>query len=428
MTTAADKLRRPGYAPPANTVVGRRGLHTRDRIVSCAAEVFLQNGFHSTSIDTIAKSAAASRATVYQYFADKEAIFAELSRAAVRSVLGLGERLGPLGPTADGLASLEAWMHEWADIYDAHAAVFAEYPGIGTVMGLTAVDAHSVPERFTRHVTDRLRSAPVRGLEIADAVAALMRIPHMVNLYRHRGLFGLPSRQTVSGSLAIALQLMLFPDTADTMTFAAVAPGLDVAVPVAHDGRKPSPIHQDVLSVSSQLFAQRGYYAVGMADIAAAADISRATLYRYFSTKDMILAELTRAAVLEAEHHAAALKLLTINGVDAEQFSRWTHDYVRFHRAYSGVIRAWFDGTVAERLSEAAAGDGIASIRDAVAALLQTATLPAGVDPATAQAVFLAILGRMTEPTASGQSDAHAAEVVVALLGRSLLSQLGAAT
>jgi AcrR family transcriptional regulator len=212
------------------------------------------------------------------------------------------------------------------------------------------------------------------------------------------------------------------------MTFAAVAPRLNVAIPVADDELKPSPIRRDVLSVSSQLFAQRGYYAVGMADIAAAADISRATLYRYFSTKDMILAELTRAAVIEAEHHAAALKLLTTNGVDAEQFSRWTHDYVRFHRAYSGVIRAWFDGTVAERLSEAAVGDGIASIRGAVAALLKTATLPTGVDPATAQAVFLAILGRMTEPTVPGQSDAHAAEVIVALLGRSLLSQLGAAT
>ena len=67
-----DKLRRSGYAPAANAGVGRRGLHTRDRILGCAAEAFLANGFHATSLDAIAKAAGASRPTVYQYFAGKE--------------------------------------------------------------------------------------------------------------------------------------------------------------------------------------------------------------------------------------------------------------------------------------------------------------------------------------------------------------------
>jgi AcrR family transcriptional regulator len=428
MTAAFNKTRRPGYAPPANAVVGRRGLHTRDGIVGSAREVFLQNGFHGTSVEMIARAAGASRATVYQYFADKEEIFGELARDAARAAVEHAESLGPLGPTADGLANLEDWMHGWADIYDAHAAVFAEYPGMGTVMGLTVVDAHSVPEKFKHRVTERLRSAPMRGLDLADAAAALMRIPHMVNLYRHRGLFGLPSRSVVSTSLAIAIQFMLFPDTADELISATIGPGPTVTVPVASGVQKTSPIRQDVLSASSQLFAERGYYAVRMEDIAAAADVSRATLYRYFSTKDLILAELTRTAVLETESRAAALRQLAAEAFDTERFSRWMLDYVHFHRAYSGVIRAWFDGTVAERLSDAAVSDGIASMHDAVAALVGTATLPTGVDAATAGAVFLATLGRMTEPTASGESDQHAAEVIVALLGRSLLGQLGAAT
>ena len=63
MASTPDKLRRPGYAPAANIGVGRRGLHTRDRILASAADVFLANGFHSTSLDTIAKAANASRAT-----------------------------------------------------------------------------------------------------------------------------------------------------------------------------------------------------------------------------------------------------------------------------------------------------------------------------------------------------------------------------
>lgn len=425
--TAVNKMRRAGYAPPSNTVVGRRGLHTRDRIVRCAADVFLQNGFHGTSVDMIATAAGASRATVYQYFADKEQIFGELARESTRAVLEHAESLGPLGPTADGLASLEAWMHGWADIYDDHAAVFAEYPGIGTVMGLTVVDAQSVPEKFKQRITERLRSALVRGLDLDDAVAAIMRLPHMVNLYRHRGMYGLPSRTIVSTSLAIALQAMLFP-SAGEMTSVTIAAGQTATAPGVADAQAISPIRQDVLWASSALFAERGYYAVRMEDIAAAADVSRATMYRHFSNKDLILAELTRRAVREIEHHARALKGLAAETFDAEAFSRWMLDYVRFHRAYRGVIRAWFDGTVAERLPDATANDGIAAMHDAVAELVRTASLPAGVDPTVAGAVVLATLGRMTEPTGSGDSDEHAAEVIVALLCRSLLGQPGGST
>jgi AcrR family transcriptional regulator len=405
--------------------VGRRGRYTRDRIIACAAEIFLQNGFHSTSIDAIAKSAGASRATIYQYFADKEAIFGELSRTAVQAVLDHAERLGPLEPTAEGLANLEAWMHDWATIYDAHAAVFAEYPGMGTVMGLTVVDAQSVPDKFKRRITQRLLSADVRGLDLADAAAALMRIPHMVNLYRHRGMYGLPSSTEVSRSLAIAMQAMLFPPAAIAVS---VTPGSSASGRVASGGNASSSIRQDVLSAGSQLFAERGYYAVRMEDIAEAADVSRATLYRHFSTRDSILAELTRTAVVEIEHHAAAMSRLAAEGLTTERFTRWMLGYVGFHRAYSGVIRAWFDGTVAERLPDAAASDGIAAMHGAVTALLRSAKLPPGVDIATATAVVLATLGRMTEPTAAGDSDEHAAEVIVALLARSLLGQLGAAT
>nr|MDT0525330.1 TetR/AcrR family transcriptional regulator [Streptomyces sp. DSM 41633] len=79
MTPTPDKTRRPGYAPSDNVGVGRRGLYTRQRILARAADVFLSDGFHSTSLDTIAKAANSSRATIYQYFAGKEDIFRELS-------------------------------------------------------------------------------------------------------------------------------------------------------------------------------------------------------------------------------------------------------------------------------------------------------------------------------------------------------------
>src|ERR1700753_574896 len=148
MTRTPDKLRRSGYAPAANAGVGRRGLHTRDRILGRAAEAFLANGFHATSLDAIAKAAHASRATVYQYFAGKEEIFGELSALAEHDVLEHSEHLSGLGPTVDGMNALHRWLVEWADIYDAHAAVFAEFPGIATATGLAVIAASSAPDPF----------------------------------------------------------------------------------------------------------------------------------------------------------------------------------------------------------------------------------------------------------------------------------------
>jgi len=432
VTLTPDKLRRPGYAPAANAGVGRRGLHTRDRILGCAAEVFLANGFHATSLDAIAKAAHASRGTVYQYFAGKEEIFRELSALAERDVLAHGEHLGELGPTVDGVHALHRWLVEWADIYDAHAAVFAEFPGIGTATGLSVIDASTAADQFDQTVTDRLRRTHLRDLDADDAAAALGRIPHMVHLYRYRAMFPLPARATVTWSLTVALQLMLFPETpADALQ--AVAPQVTngcartpprplnsaAAIPAATEAAG-SPIPQDVLSVSSALFAERGYYAIGMEEIAAAADVSRATLYRYFSTKDKILAELTRRAVVEIEEHAAALPAMA-----ADSLTEWMLGYVRFHRAYRGVIRAWFDGTVAEQLSGADVDHGIGAIHQAVAALLSTVDLPAGVDADVAGAVFVAVLGRMSEPTTTSTPDSNerAALLMVKLLRRSLLRE-----
>lgn len=427
MAPTPEKTRRPGYAPSDNVGVGRRGLHTRQRILTCAADAFLSNGFHSTSLDTIAKEANASRATVYQYFAGKEEIFRELSDAAGRAVLDHGERLGDLGPTVHGFGALHRWLTGWADIYDAHTAAFAEYPGIGTEMSV--IDAGPVAEEYRRRVTARLNAAKLQGLGTDDAAAALMRIPHMVHLYRHRAMFPLPAREVVSWSLAVALQLMLFPDT-PAEALAAPPPitgATDMPTDVAERAAPEpamvtdelSPIAHDVLLASSSLFAEHGYYAVSMEDIAAATDISRATLYRYFSAKDKILAELTREAVAEIEESATALTRIA----DTDAFTRWVHGYVRFHRGYRGVIRAWFDGTVAEQLSDAAVGHGIGAIHLAVNTLLQTIELPDAIDREAAGAVFLAVLGRMTEPTAIDEpdSDERAGDLIVNLLRRSLL-------
>ena len=402
-----DTLRRPGYAP-ANSTVGRRGLQTRQRIVARAGELFVTHGYHGTSFDAIAKAVGGSRATIYQYFQSKQEIFVELFRQARPAVLEHGRNLGSLGPDAAGIRNLYAWLVEWAVLYDKHAVAFLEFPGIGTIEGIPEISAGAVTDEYADMITGKLREAGLAGIDAADASAALLRIAHMVNLYRFRGMFGMRSTERTSVSLAVAMQMLLFPETpADVLATIAVesavpeVAGLSNSVePVVvsePDELTVSPNRQDILTAASDLFAKRGYHAVAMEDIATVAAISRATLYRHFSSKVKILGGLTDGAVVVSRYLASELHLLADRGANTEELQRWLVQYVMYQRRFSGVTRAWYDGTLAQQLPVDAIVHGIGAFHRAVVALLGRVDLPTGMDATVGAAVFLAVLGRLME-------------------------------
>jgi AcrR family transcriptional regulator len=51
---------------------------TRQQVLVAAARVFARNGFHATSLESVAEEAGFSRGAVYYNFADKEELFLEL--------------------------------------------------------------------------------------------------------------------------------------------------------------------------------------------------------------------------------------------------------------------------------------------------------------------------------------------------------------
>ncbi|MEM6902082.1 MAG: TetR/AcrR family transcriptional regulator, partial [Pseudomonadota bacterium] len=51
------------------------------QILHSAAELFFENGFGGSSMGQIAQHAGVSKGTLYNYFADKEALFAAVVRA-----------------------------------------------------------------------------------------------------------------------------------------------------------------------------------------------------------------------------------------------------------------------------------------------------------------------------------------------------------
>ena len=51
-----------------------RKARTRERILNAAIDLFLENGFHGTNIDSVASRSHSSKQTIYKYYDDKEEI------------------------------------------------------------------------------------------------------------------------------------------------------------------------------------------------------------------------------------------------------------------------------------------------------------------------------------------------------------------
>ncbi|MDQ3615365.1 MAG: TetR/AcrR family transcriptional regulator [Actinomycetota bacterium] len=84
---------------------------------------------------------------------------------------------------------------------------------------------------------------------------------------------------------------------------------------------------EHILSTAAELFAVRGFHGVSMADLGAACGVSGPALYRHFTSKDAMLAEMLvsiseellgvgRERVAEAPDASQALRALVIGHID----------------------------------------------------------------------------------------------------------------
>ena len=84
-----------------------------------------------------------------------------------------------------------------------------------------------------------------------------------------------------------------------------------------------------ILAAAAELFAARGFRAVSMAEIVAAAGVSMGTAYRYFDTKEAIVAAVSGAAAgidVTAAENSPVLNLEDAVEILIEQASDLRHD------------------------------------------------------------------------------------------------------
>ncbi len=83
------------------TLHGRRRQQTRAEIIRVAFELFGQRGYEEVSMDSVAEAAGVSRATLFNYFPQKELILREIAAARVAKLKTILVEFAGSGEAAD---------------------------------------------------------------------------------------------------------------------------------------------------------------------------------------------------------------------------------------------------------------------------------------------------------------------------------------
>jgi len=164
--------------------LGPHSQTKRDQIIEAARHLFLERGFERTSMDAIRDLAGVSKATLYNHYANKEALFSDVVREIVDRLAGDWLRtLGDAAPELEGrdalrqtltqLAqrSLDTLMRpEYLSLVRVVIADVHQFPQLGTIY--RSVGPDPALHRFTAFL-DHARSQGLIVCSDSDAAARL---------------------------------------------------------------------------------------------------------------------------------------------------------------------------------------------------------------------------------------------------------------
>jgi len=180
-------------ADPKDSPKDRRRERTRKEILTAAAEVFARKGFHEATIQEIARVAALSAGSLYNYFDNKEALFNDLMEDVHESFEKI---LVPPPTELDFDAQLRhvvATLFRFGEEYRDHFRFFMllHWSGglsLGRDMGLKA---QARQEMLGRYVFSLLVAAKERGqLAFADPETATLLVVGVMTAFGFRWFHG----------------------------------------------------------------------------------------------------------------------------------------------------------------------------------------------------------------------------------------------
>lgn len=275
------------------TVVRRRPRDRKQQILDAAARQFWQVGYHQVAMADIAEAVDIGASALYRHFRGKPDLLVAVLDRTLHELDRLTREPRDLAATVEGLARLALERREF-----------------GTLWGR---DLASLPDHARAALRSRLTTITVR---LTKAVAAEHGHPGGDELdearLRTHALYAVltsPSRHHVEIGQAEFVRLLT---KAAVAVLHAPVPAHDVLPRVPKTGaapQLPASRREAILAAAIRLFDRRGYRAVGITDISAAAGLSGPVIYKHFEGKtEILVAALTRGneAVWLALHQALA--------------------------------------------------------------------------------------------------------------------------
>jgi AcrR family transcriptional regulator len=342
-----------------NPRVGARGLRTQQRILDAALLAFGDVGYHACSIDRITKVARCSRVSFYQYFANKEDVFAHLAGQVARQLSASTDALAALTPDVAGWLTVRSWVTRYAETYARYEPVFHAYE---TDDALGALAAHSGEETVARIQSRLVTTLPPRQLDpvvrmllattnhmlgvtgilrsvVPDAYPE-ERIELAITDVIHRTFFGLqPSVNVHESSCAPSPALYFGPEMRvllrerDARTIRDASGNRALAA---------------LLTSARDVFIARGYHNTRVDDVVAAAGVSHGAFYRYFRNKHELARMLTARALRVIGAEMIEIPDLAVDDetVARPALRRWLRRYNAAHAHESAMLRVWVDAAL----------------------------------------------------------------------------------
>ena len=322
----------------------QRSIATRAQILDAAEELFATNGYHATSLRSIARAIGMTHAGVLTHFVSKEAVLVEVllrmeqqSQAVAESTdLASKPPLEQLRMAADHTAANGDAMRLFIALIG--EAIMVEHPG------------HEIlRERFTSSLEAFTALFGADGERLLAGWVGLQ----LLSLY-------LPDRIDMTSLLMEQVDLTRRRDSERALPPAQVsARWVNPAPPT-----RPQTRREEIIAAASELFARTGYGATSVREIAASLGTSHSALRYYFPSKESLLQAVLEArdsngtsfpvekpldllygVYLRSAHNDSSRELIDLYSVlvcEATDRNHAAHEY--FRDRFTSLI----DGTVAE--------------------------------------------------------------------------------
>ncbi|GAA1517949.1 TetR/AcrR family transcriptional regulator [Nocardioides humi] len=302
----------------------RRPRDRKQQIVAAAARQFERAGFHDVAVADIAAEVGVTASALYRHFRGKSGLLA----AAVEQEIDLLEQ------AYGGAADLPLLLD--------HAATLLLGPGRpGSVWqrGQFFLEPDRAAELEARYLAalQPLRravvaAAPATGDADADALTWAVHTVLTTGRAFERARLDRDRARTLMVGAATAVADL------GTLLPAGVVPPGTAAAPGR--GLRPASRREAALSAAVRLFAERGFHAVGMDDIGAAAGISGPTLYHHFPSKSALLAHVLTRCLDALQFDLSGVLSATDDPVEA--LEQALASLVRINAAQGDALAALF--------------------------------------------------------------------------------------